>query len=163
MERSWNLTDKLSILVNRCRYAAPFQNLTNMHVYIEVMEFCDTVMEKSWNFVAKISWQPWFGIETTLYGRELILKLVRTPLKHFINSKDTHLLCPIFIRSTLGSNLRHFATKWLKDQGPIGSSLSWNVAEGAYFIKIHNSMAETWQKLWASIGAQILYLQYRAS
>ena len=23
-----------------------------------VMEFCDTVMKKSWNFVAKISWQP---------------------------------------------------------------------------------------------------------
>ncbi len=26
----------------------------------EVMEFHDKVMEKSWNFVAKISWQPWF-------------------------------------------------------------------------------------------------------
>ena len=31
---------------------------TTMYVDIEVMEFCDTVMEKSWNFVAKISWQP---------------------------------------------------------------------------------------------------------
>ncbi len=30
----------------------------NVYVDIEVMEFFETVMEKSWNFVAKISWQP---------------------------------------------------------------------------------------------------------
>ena len=33
--------------MNRRRYAAAFQNPTNMYVDIEVMEFCDTVMEKS--------------------------------------------------------------------------------------------------------------------
>ncbi len=54
--------DKLLILMNWRRYTAAFQNCTNMYVdtSIEVMEFCDTVMEKSWNFVAKISWQPWY-------------------------------------------------------------------------------------------------------
>ena len=58
MEKSWNLTNKFLILMNRRRYAAAFQTPTNMYVDIEVMEFCDTVMEKSWNFVVKISWQP---------------------------------------------------------------------------------------------------------
>ncbi len=48
MEKSWNFEIG----------AAAFQIPTNMYVDIEVMEFCDTVMEKSWNFVAKISWQP---------------------------------------------------------------------------------------------------------
>ncbi len=60
MENSWDLTNKLLILMNRRRYVAAFQNATNMYVDIEVMEFCDMVMEKSWNFVVKISWQPWF-------------------------------------------------------------------------------------------------------
>ncbi len=46
--------------MNRRRYAAAFHNPTNMYVDIEVMEFCDTVLEKSWNSVAKISWQPCF-------------------------------------------------------------------------------------------------------
>ncbi len=58
MEKSWNLTNKFLILVIRRRYAAAFQNPINMYVDIEVMEFCDTVMEKSWNFVVRISWQP---------------------------------------------------------------------------------------------------------
>ncbi len=58
MEKSWNLTNELLIVMNQCRYAAAVQNPTNMYVNIEVMEFCDTVMEKSWNFVSKISWQP---------------------------------------------------------------------------------------------------------
>ena len=44
--------------MNRRRYAAAFQNPTDVYVDEEVMEFCDTVMEKSWNFVATISWQP---------------------------------------------------------------------------------------------------------
>ena len=57
-KKSWNLTNKFLILMNRRRYAAAFQNPTNMYVDIEVMEFCDTVMEKSWNFVEKISLQP---------------------------------------------------------------------------------------------------------
>ncbi len=48
MEKSWNLTNTLLILMNRCRYVAAFQDPTNMYVDIEVMEFCDTVMEKSW-------------------------------------------------------------------------------------------------------------------
>ena len=58
MEKSWNVTNKFLILMSRRRYAAAFQNTTNMYVDIEVMEFCDTVLEKSWNFVAKILWQP---------------------------------------------------------------------------------------------------------
>ncbi len=58
MEKSWNLTNIFLILMNRRRYAAAFQNPINMYVDIEVMGFCDTVMEKSWNFVATISWQP---------------------------------------------------------------------------------------------------------
>ena len=48
MEKSWNLTNKLLILTNRRRYAGAIQNPTNMYVNIEVMEFCDVVMEKSW-------------------------------------------------------------------------------------------------------------------
>ncbi len=48
MEKSWNLTSKFLILMNRRRYAAAFQTPTNMYVDKEVMEFCDTVMEKSW-------------------------------------------------------------------------------------------------------------------
>ena len=47
MENSWDLTNKLLILMNRRRYVAAFQNATNMYVDIEVMEFCDMVMEKS--------------------------------------------------------------------------------------------------------------------
>ena len=43
----------LSLIVKK-----KFQNSTNMYVDIEVMEFSDTVMEKSWNFVATILWQP---------------------------------------------------------------------------------------------------------
>ena len=58
IEKSWNLTNKFLILKNQGRYAAAFQNPTTMYVDIDVMEFCDMVMEKSWNFVAKISWQP---------------------------------------------------------------------------------------------------------
>ena len=61
MEKSGNLTNKLLILMNRRRYAAAFQNPTIMYVDIEVMELCDTVMEKSWIFVAKISWQPCYN------------------------------------------------------------------------------------------------------
>ncbi len=48
MEKSWNMTNKFLILINRRRYAAAFQNSTSMYVDIEVIEFCDTVMEKSW-------------------------------------------------------------------------------------------------------------------
>ncbi len=59
MEKSWNLTKKFLILMNRRHYTAAFQNPTDMYVDKEVMEFCDTVMEKSWNFVTQISWQPW--------------------------------------------------------------------------------------------------------
>ncbi len=33
-----------------------------MEKIVEVMEFCYTLMEKSWNFVAIISWQAWYGI-----------------------------------------------------------------------------------------------------
>ncbi len=58
MEKSWNLKNEFLILMKRHRYAAAFQNPTNMYVDVEVMEFFDRVMEKSWNFVAKISWQP---------------------------------------------------------------------------------------------------------
>ena len=70
MEKSWNFKiraeshgkvmefDKFLILMNRRRYSAAFQNPTYMYVDIEVIEFCDTVMEKSWKFVVKISWQP---------------------------------------------------------------------------------------------------------
>ncbi len=58
MEKSWNFTNKFLILMNRRRYAATFHNPTDVYVNQEVMEFCDTVMEKSWNFVATISWQP---------------------------------------------------------------------------------------------------------
>ncbi len=58
MEKSCNLTNKFLILMNQRCYAAAFQNPTKMYVDIEVMEFFDTVMEKSWNFVVKISWQP---------------------------------------------------------------------------------------------------------
>ena len=37
----------------------PSERLTwDLDVDEEVMEFYDMVMEKSWNFVAKISWQP---------------------------------------------------------------------------------------------------------
>ncbi len=61
MEKSWNLTSKFLILINRHRHAAAFQTPANMYVDIEVIEFCDTVMEKSWDFVAKISWQPCIG------------------------------------------------------------------------------------------------------
>ncbi len=63
MEKSLNLTSKFLILMNRHCYAAAFQTPTNMYVDIEVMEFCDTVMEKSWkirefcreDFVATLS------------------------------------------------------------------------------------------------------------
>ncbi len=55
-KKSCNLTNKCLILMNRRRYAAAFP--TNMYVDIEVIEFCNAVMEKSWNFVIKISWQP---------------------------------------------------------------------------------------------------------
>ncbi len=41
------MTNKFLVLMNRRRYAAAFQNPTNMYADIEVMEFCDTVMEKS--------------------------------------------------------------------------------------------------------------------
>ena len=71
MEKSWNFEigakshgkvmefdSKFLILMNRRHYAAAFQTPTNMYVDKGVMEFCDMVMEKSWNFVAKISWQP---------------------------------------------------------------------------------------------------------
>ncbi len=47
MEKSWHLTNKFLILMNRRRYAAVFQSPTNMYVYIEVMEFFDMVIEKS--------------------------------------------------------------------------------------------------------------------
>ncbi len=55
--------------MNCRRYAAAFQNPTNMFVDIEVMEFCYTVMEKSWNFVANILWQPWYSdyVDIQLY------------------------------------------------------------------------------------------------
>ncbi len=58
MEKSWNLTNESLILINWRSYAAVFQIPANVYVDQEVMEFYDTVMEKSWNFVAKISWQP---------------------------------------------------------------------------------------------------------
>ncbi len=45
MEKSWNLTNKFLFLMNRRRYAAAFQNPTNMYVDIE-----------SWNFVIR-SWK----------------------------------------------------------------------------------------------------------
>ena len=48
--------------MNWGRYAAVFQIPVNVYVELEVMEFYDMVMEKSWNFVANISWQPWIGI-----------------------------------------------------------------------------------------------------
>ncbi len=48
MEKSWNFTNKFLILMNRRRYAATFQNPTDVYVNLQVMEFCDTVMEKSW-------------------------------------------------------------------------------------------------------------------
>ena len=32
------------------------------------MEFCDAVMEKSWNFVATILWQPWNNSVITVGG-----------------------------------------------------------------------------------------------
>ncbi len=47
MEKSWNFTSKFLILMNRRRYAATFQNPIDVYVNKEVMEFCDTVMEKS--------------------------------------------------------------------------------------------------------------------
>ncbi len=48
------------ILMNRRRYAATFQNPTDVYANKEVMEFFDTVMEKSWDFVTTIPWQPCF-------------------------------------------------------------------------------------------------------
>ncbi len=67
MEKSWNLTNKFLILMNRRRYAAAFQNPTNMYVDIGVMEFCNTVMEKIWNFLANISWQPCISTLSVLH------------------------------------------------------------------------------------------------
>ncbi len=58
MEKSWNLTSKFLILMNRHRYAAAFQNPTNMYVDIEVMEFCETVMEKSWSLSRRFRGNP---------------------------------------------------------------------------------------------------------
>ena len=48
MEKSWNVTNKFLILTNRRWYTAAFQNPSNIYIDIEVME-------KSWNFVTKIS------------------------------------------------------------------------------------------------------------
>ena len=56
MGKSWNLTNRFCILTNQRRYATAFQSQNNMYVDLQVMEFCNLVMKKSWNFVAKISW-----------------------------------------------------------------------------------------------------------
>ena len=61
MEKLWNFeigAKSHGKAMNRRRYVAAFQDPTNMYVDIEVVEFYDTVMEKSWIFFAKISWQP---------------------------------------------------------------------------------------------------------
>ena len=58
MGKSWNFTSEFLILMNWRRYVATFQNPTDVYVNKEVLEFCDTVMEMSWNFVATITWQP---------------------------------------------------------------------------------------------------------
>ena len=43
-----------------------FQSMC-MSILKQVVEFYDTVMKKSWNFVAKISWQPCSGLKKTDY------------------------------------------------------------------------------------------------
>ncbi len=62
MEKSWNFDIRAKshgkVLEFDKLFLTAFQNPTNVCVDIEVMEFCYEVMEKSWNFVAKISWQP---------------------------------------------------------------------------------------------------------
>ena len=46
------------------------------------MEFCDTVMEKSWNFVVKILWQPWLAV----FKRRL--NIIKEVLYHVVNKMD---------------------------------------------------------------------------
>ena len=61
MEKSWNFEirakshgkvmefdKKFCILMKRGRYATGFQNPSGVYVDEEVMDFCDSVMEKSW-------------------------------------------------------------------------------------------------------------------
>ncbi len=52
----------------------------------------------------------------------------------------------IFIRSTLGSDLKHLTWRYLKDQGTIGTGMSWNVGIDFYFIQIRQPKPKIWQK-----------------
>ncbi len=80
MEKSWNFW-KFEIFWNIWKshgnfyqYSGVARSPTNMYVDIEVMEFCDKVMEKSWIFVAKIPWQPCAAIRTKSAGISCFLR-----------------------------------------------------------------------------------------
>ncbi len=63
-----------------------------MYVDIEVIEFCDTDMEKSWNFVMKILWQPWFDTDTDFMTKILCIHMMFIYLQvrgiNFLNVYD---------------------------------------------------------------------------